>query len=152
MLIKDKSGNALLGLIQGEEASLINDTALKPLTHSLILVRFDSKTLLVYSRFKAEWELPGGMIDAGEGPGEAALRELMEESNQTLPEMAFRGLMKLELVPDHHMEFGALYSGHVAIQRPFKENSESSGIIWWDGTQEIENISAIDRWLALNIS
>jgi 8-oxo-dGTP diphosphatase len=151
MLFEDLQGNRLVELIQGEEPVLIHELALKPLTHALVLARFNSRTLLVYNRFKSEWELPGGMIEKDEAPGETALRELMEESNQTLLEISFRGLLKLFLMPNRRTEFGALYSGKVANLRPFEENSESVGMVWWDGIEEIGNISGIDRWLALNI-
>jgi 8-oxo-dGTP diphosphatase len=132
MLTKDSLGNMLLDLIQGPESKLHMDINFKPLTHALVLARSNSKFLLVYNRFQAAWELPGGMIDPGEQPGETALRELTEESNQTLSEMSFHSLMKLELMPDHRQEFGSLYCGQVTQVRPFEKNDESTGIVWWD--------------------
>lgn len=151
MILKDPSGHEILEIVQGDEAGLTADTSLRPLTHALVLARHQGKTLLVYNRFKSEWELPGGMIDPGESPGECALRELMEESNQTLVEMGFRGLMRLKLMPDSRLEFGALYAGQVLTLRPFDTNDETTGIVWWDGKENVGTISEIDRWLALNI-
>ena len=50
-----------------------------------IIIMKEDKVLLVqmnYSRFKGHWILPGGMVDPGEHPHQAALRELKEETGQ----------------------------------------------------------------------
>lgn len=49
------------------------------------LVFQKNKVLLVqlnYGRFKGQWILPGGLLEAGEDPASAAIRELEEETNQ----------------------------------------------------------------------
>lgn len=148
MLFEEKAGHALLELIQGEEAELCGPLGPRPLTHALVLARHAGKTLLVFNRYRQEWELPGGIIDPGENAGEAALRELMEESNQTLPTLRFVGLMRLRLKPDDRLEFGALYQGEVSEPRPFQANQEIEGVCWWDGGELAQPIAGIDRWLA----
>ena len=40
---------------------------------------------MVFNRDPQAWELPGGMLDPGESPREAAFRELEEESGQRTP-------------------------------------------------------------------
>ncbi|MGW7693821.1 NUDIX domain-containing protein [Streptomyces asiaticus] len=37
---------------------------------------------MVFDRFRQSWELPGGRIEAGESPRQAAARELLEETGQ----------------------------------------------------------------------
>ncbi|WP_375803532.1 NUDIX hydrolase [Streptomyces sp. A012304] len=37
---------------------------------------------MVYDRFRGHWELPGGLLEPGESPRQAAVRELAEESGQ----------------------------------------------------------------------
>ncbi len=151
MILRDEAGHELLDLIQGDEAMLCGPQGPKPLTHALVLARKEGKTLFVFNRFKKIWELPGGLIESGESAGEAALRELMEEANQTLPELGFRGLMHFKLQPEARVEFGALFAGTVIKWRPFSENPETESAKWWDGQETLEPMAGIDRWLALNI-
>ena len=157
MLTNDEKGNILLELIEGPEAELCANSTLSPLTHALVLARKNDRILFVFNRFHQKWELPGGVIDPGESPGECALRELMEESNQTLQDIEFKGLMKLELMnkpeseESSRLEFGALYMGSIEKDRQFKDNHEVEAIAWWDGKEAIGPISGIDAWLAINI-
>jgi len=157
MLTNDEKGNILLEMLNGSEEELCRQPALKPLTHALVLARKNGRILFVFNRFHQVWELPGGVIDPGESPGECALRELMEESNQTLQDLEFKGLMKLELMNHPNaeektrLEYGALYLGSVEKDREFKDNSEVEAIAWWDGKEAIGPISGIDAWLAINI-
>lgn len=44
-----------------------------------VICRQDDRVLLV-RKAEAKWTLPGGKIEVDEGPGEAALRELVEET------------------------------------------------------------------------
>jgi 8-oxo-dGTP pyrophosphatase MutT (NUDIX family) len=43
------------------------------------------RVLLVEPSYKPNWEIPGGMVDAGESPWAAAARELMEELGWARP-------------------------------------------------------------------
>lgn len=38
-----------------------------------------SELLIVKANYKSHWSLPGGIVDAGESPAEAAVREVFEE-------------------------------------------------------------------------
>ena len=44
----------------------------------------DDKFLMVYNPKRKGWEMPGGHIEPGEAPGEAAKREFLEESGHTV--------------------------------------------------------------------
>lgn len=46
---------------------------------SLILEDDEGRALIVKANYKSHWTFPGGMIDAGETPFEAAIRETREE-------------------------------------------------------------------------
>ncbi|TQJ19540.1 NUDIX domain-containing protein [Kribbella jejuensis] len=45
----------------------------------------DGRVLLVEPSYKANWEIPGGSVEADESPWDGAVRELREELNWTGP-------------------------------------------------------------------
>lgn len=48
---------------------------------AVLLENSQGDLLIVKSDYKPHWSLPGGIIDAGESPIEAAIREVFEETN-----------------------------------------------------------------------
>ncbi|KAA9374867.1 NUDIX hydrolase [Microbispora cellulosiformans] len=45
----------------------------------------EGRVLVVHPVYKDEWDIPGGMVEAGESPASALLRELQEELGITPP-------------------------------------------------------------------
>ncbi len=68
----DRKGNELLVFQPGQEADLEQLDARIPLPLSLVVGRHQGETLLVFNKWRQEWELPGDMIDPGETPHAAA--------------------------------------------------------------------------------
>lgn len=146
MIIKNLRGDIWEEMIDVDEKSI---SQFKPLTHSLIVVMYKEKSLLVFNRFKKHWELPGGMIDPGETARECAIRELKEEANQVVDNPMFIGVMKFLLVPDHwnkvvRTEYGTLFYSDINSENAFKENEEMSGLCFWNGVDDIGKIEPID--------
>jgi 8-oxo-dGTP diphosphatase len=56
----------------------------KPLNCRAILVNQKNEILIVKSPHKAYWTIPGGVIEPGESPREACLREIHEETGLTI--------------------------------------------------------------------
>ncbi|MDC7223342.1 MAG: NUDIX domain-containing protein [Spirochaetales bacterium] len=83
----------------------------EPLEFVVILARYEGKWIFVRHRERTTWEVPGGHIEPGESPDEAARRELWEES----------GAEKFDLTPlgDYSVDregtvsFGRLYLARV---------------------------------------
>lgn len=152
MLIEDELGNQLLELLRADEEAL---STVAPLTHSLVVVRHGSQgSLLVFDRYKQYWELAGGMIEPGETARACAIRELQEESGLvcSLDSLRFVGVMKFRLAPnwkysDVRLEYGGLYALEIDQIPAFAPNDEISAVCWWDGLDEIGQISIIDRKL-----
>lgn len=46
-----------------------------------VILESEDKVLIVKANYKSHWTFPGGTIDAGETPKQAAVRELKEETN-----------------------------------------------------------------------
>ncbi len=152
MLVENADGHQLVEVIELPEGEL---TTLIPLPLALVIARHADKTLLVFNRHKGHWELPGGMIDDGETPRAAAVRELFEETGQLCDarSLAFVGAARFRLLapaptPTYRREFGALFTVSISAVAPFVENPEVSAIEWWDSRADIGKVDAIDRWLA----
>lgn len=143
-LARDEEGNALTAFHPPGEG-------FEPLPLALVAWWHEDRLLLVLNRHRQCWELPGGLIDPGETPYEAAIRELREETGLECRDLALVGYARFRLGgPDGRTEYGALYR---ADARPgehrFTPNEEISAIRWWDGTEPLaERAQPIDLTLA----
>jgi len=77
-----------------------------PPRFAVVIARHAGGVVLVYSRYRKVWELPGGLIDPGETAREAAAREFVEETGGEAGELEWLGLME---VNDGSTHFGAVY-------------------------------------------
>jgi ADP-ribose pyrophosphatase YjhB (NUDIX family)/SAM-dependent methyltransferase len=131
-LAADDDGNLLVAFHEvGEDADLRD----APLPASLVaLWSNDGRLLLVFDRRRRCWELPGGMIDVGETPRQAAVRELREETGYQIDDLLFAGFARFVLGPERRAEYAAVYAGRAAAGDHFVPNDEVAAITWWDGT------------------
>ena len=141
------SGDILLAFIPIQQEELLDTAKFAPFTHSLIVLRYEGKTLLVHDIYKNRWEVPGGKIEPGETPHICILRELKEETGQTPTNIQLEGVMQVYTKEKNQVVYGALYSGNQDVMRPFIANSETSKIIYWDGFSDIGYIDEIDQKL-----
>ncbi len=150
-IITDVKGNVFLDFLKMTERELEHVSLDAPLTHSLIVITYQSKYLFMLNKWNNIWELPGGVIETGESAKRCVIRELFEETNQTAQNVIFKGLMKFDLQPDFHgpkrIEYGALFSGQLNSLHEFVENDEAEKIILWDGLSDIGPIQEIDKKL-----
>jgi 8-oxo-dGTP diphosphatase len=103
---------------------------------ALVAIWCDRHLLLVFDRFRGQWELPGGRIDPGETPLQAAVRELHEESGLHLPALTLAGYARFWLTAPPRSEYAAVYTAHTATRhQDFTPDHEISAICWWDTTR-----------------
>ena len=147
-LVTNKRGDIFLAFWPSADDTHIPSTYTGiPLTHALIIVHHKGMHLLIYNRWRQQWEVPGGIIETGESPHECIVRELFEETGQKLDNLTFRGWMKFQLQPDQRLEIGALYSGILRHIAPFEANAEADRITFWDSVADIGYVNEIDRML-----
>ena len=146
-LAADHRGNALISFDRGDERTPPGDA---PLPTALVAVWRSGRVLMVFDRYRQAWELPGGRIEEGESPRQAAVRELLEESGQQPDEpLRFMGYAKFVLAPDRRAEYLALFAGHCAEISDFESNEEIAAIRWWDLHEVLPDyVQPLDAYLA----
>ncbi|MFF8884002.1 NUDIX hydrolase [Streptomyces flaveolus] len=143
----DGRGNSLISFARGDEAAPPRDA---PLPAALAALWRAGRVLMVFDRYRQCWELPGGSIEEGETPRQAATRELLEESGQQPDEqLRFVGYARFALVPDRRAEYLAHYTGSCAETRDFELTEEISAIRWWDLLERLPGyVQPLDAYLA----
>jgi 8-oxo-dGTP pyrophosphatase MutT (NUDIX family) len=133
LALDEETGNALLAFLPAGRVSGVPADA--PMPAALAGVWCGRHLLLVFDRFRRQWELPGGRIDPGETPLQAAVRELQEESGLHLPSLTLAGYARFRLTTPPRDEYAAVYTADVTTRHDgFVPNEEISAICWWDTT------------------
>jgi len=103
-----------------------------PLPAALVALWHGDRLLLVFDRYRRCWELPGGTIEPGETPRQAAVRELREEAGFVTEALTFAGFARFVLGAERRAEYAAVYTARVTPQdERFTPNEEISAICWW---------------------
>jgi hypothetical protein len=146
-LAADQHGNRLISFTPGTEDVLPGGA---PTPMALTALWHRDEVVVVHDRFRRQWELPGGLLEPGESPRQAAVRELAEESGQ-MPgtPLQFVGYAGFLLGSAQRAEYGALFTGHALRRRDFEPDHEIEAIRWWNLSAPLPGrISGIDVHLA----
>ena len=146
--VGNTDGSVLLSFDRLSEDRLESLDPSVPLTASLVVLWCGHECLMVFNRFRQAWELPGGMIDPGESPRQAAVRELAEESGQRADSLDLVGVAKIRVAPDDRLEYLATYRGRLDSPRSFTPNDEMSDAVWWNPAEPLTDLFPIDAALA----
>lgn len=142
VLAVDDAGDALVAFHRVAEETRFDDA---PLPLALVALWHGDRMLLVLNRFRRCWELPGGMIDPGEEPRHAAVRELREETGMRVEDLSFVGYARFVLGAERRQEYAALYTAEATPHDGFVPNAEIGAICWWDGTRPLSGpVQALD--------
>jgi len=111
---------------------------------AVVIARAPAGVVLVFNRYRKVWELPGGLIDAGETARTAAARELLEEAGCVAAGLEWLGLVS---VNDGVTHYGAIYRGNVDAVPAGVENDEIGGIAFWQHGSYPQPLGESDRAL-----
>jgi len=111
---------------------------------AIIIARARRGVVLVLNSVRKVWELPGGFIDAGEAPRQAAIRELAEEAGCVARDVRWLGLVE---VNDGRTRFGALLYCEVDRVPAEFTSSETLGMDFWRLDRRPAPVGATDEWL-----
>lgn len=110
---------------------------------AVMMPRSVEGVVVVYNRFREVWELPGGLIDPGETPRNAAVRELREEAGCEAGNVHWLGVTE---VSDGGTHFGAVFECDVEVIE-FVANEEMSGLAYWLPDRPPPGLGATDEAL-----
>lgn len=74
---------------------------IKSSKHRATVICHQRGKVLLVRKAEAKWTLPGGKIEANEGPAQAALRELLEETGLDSQALEFLALHEFDSRPHH---------------------------------------------------
>ena len=74
---------------------------IKTAKHRATVICQQQDKVLLVRKAQAKWTLPGGKIEANEGPAQAALRELSEETGLNTDALEFLALHEFDSRPHH---------------------------------------------------
>ena len=130
-LAVDASGQALTAFHRAPEITGSIHRGV-PCPLALVVLDAEGGTLLGLNRWRGVWELPGGLLEEGETPRQAAARELLEETGVDLPEDQLRwaGLAEFALVDPTRIELAGVYVA-TSERRPTVQSSEELTEVGW---------------------
>ena len=88
-----------------------------PLKYVVIVLRDGDQVLWARHRRRSAWEIPGGHLEPGETPRQAAERELWEETGVTQAEL--EPVCIYTVSQDGRQDSGLLYAASAGVQGPF---------------------------------
>jgi 8-oxo-dGTP diphosphatase len=142
-LIKNDVGRQFIDFIPLKEEEIKH---YQPIAGSFAIVQRDKRYLLCYNVYRNQWELPAGKREDGETCEECAIRELYEETGQSLDSMEFKGLMKVKTA-EGTVQYNPVFHRIVKEIQPFIKNDETNNIMLWNEEIELNEYDGLDLHL-----
>lgn len=111
---------------------------------SYIVIEVSEKYLICFNRYRKQWEIPAGQRESDETSKQCAIRELFEETGQTVSSLEFKGLLKSQNILKGCIKYNPVYYSKIKKLQPFIPNSEISHIKLWDLKEDIGIFDELD--------
>lgn len=145
-------GMALLGFLDARERPEDARFDDAPMGYALVALWHGDRVLMVYERERELWELPGGGIEPGESPRDAAVRELWEEAGQPVEADALRfvGHTRTVVGATGRVLYGGVFTARTEQPLAFAPNNEVSAVHWRTGTEPLPGggmVQTVDEYI-----
>ncbi|WP_405096793.1 NUDIX domain-containing protein [Oceanobacillus sp. FSL H7-0719] len=141
MIITKNNGFEFLDFLIVKETEIYN---YHRLAGSYAVIKCDDKYLLCYNTLRKQWELPAGQREKNETPKDCAIRELYEETGQSISDIEFKGLLKVKNIISNEIKYNPVYFTTLEKLQPFQKNSETSELQLWDLKKQIGYMDKVD--------
>jgi 8-oxo-dGTP pyrophosphatase MutT (NUDIX family) len=150
--IRDRAGNSLTGLRFAAEDELAGLERQVAVPAAVVVVVHAEVVLMMFDRWRKQWELPGGMREQRETAREAAVRELREETGIRTVDPTFAAVAECDLVQPVRREFLAVYRVRLRAMPRLVVNDEALAFRWWRPSEPVsERMSPLDAEIARRV-
>ncbi|RSN54607.1 DNA mismatch repair protein MutT [Amycolatopsis sp. WAC 04182] len=151
--IRDRAGNALIEFRSVTEDELGRLVEQVTVPASLVVAIHAHAVLMMFDGRRRQWELPGGMREAGESPREAAVRELGEETGIHGVDLSFAAVAEFDLTKPERRELLAVYRVRLQVMPRLTVNDEALDFRWWPPSEPVsEDTSPLDAEIARRVA
>jgi 8-oxo-dGTP pyrophosphatase MutT (NUDIX family) len=121
--------------VRGLREKIGTELLFMPSAH--VLIRDGEDRILLVRHVEGRWQLPGGAVDPGEGPGEAARRECREELGV---EVVLDRIAGVYGGPEHRFRYAngdevgwvsTIFEAHVETGEPAPGDDEVDAVGWF---------------------
>ena len=121
--------------VRALRAKVGNDFLLMPSAHAF--VRDDVERILLVQHVEGRWQLPGGAVEPGEGPGEAVRRECLEEAGIVVEPLRVAGVYggpEFRITYENGDETGwvvTVFEARIVSGTPQPSDDETRAVGWF---------------------